>query len=127
MKKFILALLAATVATSPVLAAPGYGNDGRGRVVQQQRTVVKQNGNRIVTKKQVVVRNDNRRPQYRTWRQGQRFESRYARNYRVINSPRQYRLRDAPRGYRWVQSGNDALLVGITSGIIASVLANVIR
>jgi Ni/Co efflux regulator RcnB len=36
-------------------------------------------------------------------------------------------LRDAPRGYRWVQSGNDAVLVGITSGIIASVLAGAIR
>jgi Ni/Co efflux regulator RcnB len=126
MKKFILALLAATVATSPVLAAPDHGRDDR-RVVQTQRTIVQHNGNRTVTQKKVVVRRNDQRPSHRSWRKGERFESRYAQNYRVISKPRQYRLKDAPRGYRWVQSGNDAVLVGITSGIIASVLANVIR
>jgi Ni/Co efflux regulator RcnB len=125
MKKFILALLAATVATSPVLAAPDFGRNDT-RVVQTQRTVVQRNGNRVVTQKKIVRRAD-RRPSHHAWRKGERFESRYAQNYRVISSPRQYRLRDAPRGYRWVQSGNDAVLVGITSGLIASVLANAIR
>src|SRR5205085_398421 len=62
--------------------------------------------------------------QYRSWNRGDRFDSRRAINYRVISNPRAYRLYDAPRGYRWVQSGNDAVLIGITSGIIASVLAN---
>jgi Ni/Co efflux regulator RcnB len=124
MKKFILAALAASVAISPVAAAPGDRHDDRGRVEQNHRTVV----TKKVTQK-VVVRND-RRPQvqqHRKWQRGQRFESRYATNYRVIGNPRAYRLQDAPRGYRWVQSGNDAVLVGITSGIIASVLANMIR
>jgi Ni/Co efflux regulator RcnB len=124
-KKFILTLLAATVATSPVLAAPDYGRNDR-RVVETQRTTIRPNGDRVVIQKRVVRQND-RRAAKRAWRRGERFESRYARNYRVISNPRQYRLRDAPRGYRWVQSGNDAVLVGIASGIIASVLANVIR
>jgi len=57
----------------------------------------------------------------------QRFDSRYARNYRVISGPSRYHLRPAPRGYRWVQSGNDAVMVGITTGIIAAVLANAIN
>ncbi|GGE85170.1 RcnB family protein [Sphingomonas prati] len=122
MKKFIIALLAATIATGPVAAAPDRQNDGRGRVEQrdQRRTVVV---------KKTVVRQDRRAtPQKdRRWAKGQRFESRYARNYRVIQTPRQYRLSAAPRGYRWVQSGNDAVLIGITSGIIAAVSANVIR
>jgi Ni/Co efflux regulator RcnB len=55
---------------------------------------------------------------------GQRFDSRYARNYRVIQNPRAYRLHNAPRGYRWVQSGNDAVLVAIASGLIGAILAN---
>ena len=38
-----------------------------------------------------------------------------------------YRLYNAPRGYHWVRSGNDAVLVGITSGIIAAIMANAIR
>jgi Ni/Co efflux regulator RcnB len=125
MKKFIIAAIAASVLTTPVLAAPQNGhNDGRGRVEQSHRG----QPNRVV-KKTVIVRHDARRPQvqYRKWQKGQRFESRYASNYRVISNPRQYRLNNAPRGYRWVQSGNDAVLIGITSGIIASVLANSIR
>jgi Ni/Co efflux regulator RcnB len=32
-----------------------------------------------------------------------------------------------PRGYRWVRNGNDAVLIGITSGIVASVIAGAIR
>jgi Ni/Co efflux regulator RcnB len=116
MKKFITATVAAAVAitgmTAPAFANPGHDNrhDNRQRV--EHRTVVKK----------VVVK-----PQYRSWSKGQRFDSHYARNYRVISSPRAYRLHDAPRGYRWVQSGNDAVLIGITSGIIAAVMANTIR
>ena len=116
MKKLITATVAAAVAitgmTAPAFAYPGHDNrhDKRQRV--EHRTVVKQ----------VVVK-----PQYRSWRKGQRFDSHYARNYRVISSPRGYRLHDAPRGYRWVQSGNDAVLIGITSGIVAAIMANAIR
>jgi Ni/Co efflux regulator RcnB len=36
-------------------------------------------------------------------------------------------LRAPPRGYRYVQSGNDAVLVGVTSGIIAAIFANILR
>ena len=84
-----------------------------------------------------AAHNDNRRavtkpvakaPQVegRIWRKGERFESRYARNYRVIDNPRAYRLSDAPRGYRWVQSDNDAILVAVTSGVIGAIIGNVL-
>ena len=110
MKKFIIAALAASVLTTPVMAAPYYSQDHRGRVEQRSDHRFQQHRNT-----------------YRGWHKGERFNQREARNYRVINNYRQYRLREAPRGYRWVQSGNDAVLIGITSGIIASVFANVIR
>lgn len=110
MKKFIIAALAASVVATPVMAAPYYGHDARGRVEQR-------NDHRF----------QQRQTQYRSWHRGERFNQREARNYRVINNYRQYRLQAAPRGYRWVQSGNDAVLVAITSGIIASVLANAIH
>ena len=122
MKKIIIAALAATIATAPVLAGPRDNyNNNRGKFEQSQRQV---------TKKVVVTKQQNNRQaqkQYRKWMKGQRFDSRYAQNYRVVSNPRQYRLNTAPRGYRWVQSGNDAVLVGITSGIIASILTGVIR
>ena len=120
MKKFIIAALAASILTTPVLAAGNRGPDNRGRIEQQhQRKVVK----RVVVQRNTQIAQN----QYRNWQRGQRFESRYARNYRVISSQRQYRLITPPRGYRWIQSGNDAVLIGITSGIIASVLSGAIR
>lgn len=120
MKKFILAALAASVALSPmgasVASAQGYQQD-------RHTTVVKRNGH-------VVQRTANTRqsaPQYRNWRKGERFDRRYAQNYRQIDY-RQYRgLRAPPRGYHYVRSGNDAVLVGITSGLIAAVVAGAIR
>jgi Ni/Co efflux regulator RcnB len=110
MKKFLIAALIASTVATPVLAAPYQNNDHRGRVEQRFNH-----------------RDDHRQMQNRHWNKGERFDYRQARNYRVVSNYRQYHLRPAPRGYRWVQSGNDAVLIGITSGIIASVLAGAIR
>jgi Ni/Co efflux regulator RcnB len=75
-------------------------------------------------------RHDNHGPQqqsWKKWRKGERFDQHHARNYRQIDY-RQYRgLRAPPRGYRWVRSDNDAVLVAISTGIIASVVANAVR
>jgi Ni/Co efflux regulator RcnB len=127
MKKLILAAAAASVlAAAPAAAAPSFGQNDRGRVEQVQRgkqvRVIRDNGRRVVTR-QVVK---SRQVQTRNWRKGDRFDNRYARNYRIIQNPRAYRLYDAPRGYRWVQADNDAVLVAITSGIIGAVLGNVL-
>jgi Ni/Co efflux regulator RcnB len=124
MKKFILAALAASVAVAPAAAAPygSYNNNNRGQVVQvQKQKIVRNNGRQVVKTKQVVR---SRQVAKRNWRKGERFDSRYASNYRVIQNPRNYRLYDAPRGYRWVQSNNDAVLVAITSGIIGAVFGS---
>jgi Ni/Co efflux regulator RcnB len=124
MKTLSKILLGTAAAASVVAAAPAsaqsFGYDhGRGRV-EQVRT-------------QVVVRQDARRDfrqnrfETRRWNRGERFDSRYARNYRIIANPRAYRLQNAPRGYRWVQSGNDAVLVAVASGLIGAVLANALN
>ena len=114
MKKFILATLAATVAEA----------QGQREGYQQERhtTIVRRNGD--VVQKTVIRR---QAPHYRNWRRGERFDRHYAQNYRQIDY-RQYRgLRAPPRGYHYVRSGNDAVLVGITSGLIAAVVAGAIR
>ncbi|MDE1916618.1 MAG: RcnB family protein [Sphingomonadales bacterium] len=60
------------------------------------------------------------------FRKGQRFDRAHAWNYREIDY-RHYRgLRAPPRGYRWVRNGNDAVLVAISTGIVASVIAGAI-
>ena len=109
MKKLILAALSATVAASPVLADPRH--DDRGR--HEQRFDRHDRGHDRFGS----------RFQDRRWNRGERFDYRQARNYRIIGNPNYYHLRPAPRGYRWVQSGNDAVLIGITSGLVASMLA----
>ena len=114
MKKFVLAAVAASMLATPALAAAPQQHWGQ---PQQQRTVVV---HKQVYKPAPV--------QYRNWRKGQRFDARYARNYRQVDY-RSYhgRLRAPPRGYRYVQSGNDIVMVGIASGIIGAIFSNMIR
>lgn len=125
MKKIILALAAACVVAAPAAAAPfdRYDRGHHAQTVKQVQTVKQKRNGRVVVKTRQVVRPDRGyHAPSRRWARGQRFDSRYAHNYRVIHNPRAYRLNDAPRGYRYVQSGNDALLVGIASGLIGAVL-----
>jgi Ni/Co efflux regulator RcnB len=117
MKKLTLALAGASVALTGIAASPAsaadFGRHDRNRYEQvRTRTVVR---NRVVNRD---------RFQARRWQRGERFDRRYASNYRVISNPYYYHLRPAPRGYRWVQSGNDAVLIAITSGIIGALVAN---
>jgi Ni/Co efflux regulator RcnB len=122
MKRIALALAGASVAVAGIAATPasaaGFDRHDRNRYEQVHvRKVVK---NRYVQNRYV----QNNRFQHHRWERGQRFDRRYATNYRVISNPYYYNLRPAPRGYRWVQSGNDAVLIAITSGIIGALVAN---
>lgn len=125
-KKFLMALSATAMVASPMIASQAQAAPHRQtvRVVKQAphaRTVVKQ---RTIVKQRHTVRNDHRANQ---WRKGQRFDRRHATNYRVVNNYRDYRLSAPPRGYQWVRSGNDAVLVALTSGIIGAIIGGAIR
>ena len=117
MKKFLLSLAAASTAlAAPVAAnAADYNHHDRGRV--EQRYDRHDNGSRYHEQRYETQR-------YRDFRRGERFDSRYARNYQVISNPYAYGLRAAPYGQHWVRSGNDALLVGLVGGLIGAVVAN---
>ena len=120
MNKSIIAALVASVAVSPI-AASVVSAQGH---AQEQHTTVTTRGGKVV--KKTVVRQQ--APQYRSsWRKGERFDARQARNYRQIDYRKYRGLRAPPKGYRYVQSGNDAVLVGVTSGIIAAIVAGAIR
>ncbi|QWC56417.1 hypothetical protein F7D01_04300 [Erythrobacter sp. 3-20A1M] len=120
MKKTLIPLVAALS-----LAVPGMA---------QARDHYRDRGHHRTEVTRVVVKNDrgnhygqSRYVARRHWQRGQRFDRRYAPNYRVVNY-RDYRgLRAPPRGYQYVRSGNDVLLVGITSGIIGAVIGGLIR
>ncbi len=107
LKKLLIGAAGASLLIAPAaFAAPYYGGYDYGHLGQPAR---------VVTQTRTV--------QYDHWQRGQRFDQRQAHSYRMISNPRAYRLREAPRGYRWVQSDRDAVLVGATSGLIASVIA----
>jgi len=63
---------------------------------------------------------------WRQFRRGERFDQRRAWNYGEIDYRAYHGLRVPPRGYHWVRNGNDAVLVGITSGIVAGIVAGAI-
>ena len=127
MKKFILSAIAASMIASPMVASEASAQSYGDRYPQQRHeTVVRHQPGRTVVVDRHVTRND--RMQYRNdWRRGERFDYRRAHNYRVINNYRAYRLRTPPRGYHYVRAGNDAVLVGVTSGIIAGIIAGAFR
>ena len=127
MKKFILSAIAASMIASPMVATEASAQSYGDRYPQQRHeTVVRHQPGRTVVVDRTVTRND--RMQYRSdWRRGERFDYRRAHNYRVINNYRAYRLRTPPRGYHYVRAGNDAVLVGVTSGIIAGIIAGAFR
>ena len=121
MKKFVAAAIALSMIGTSAMAAPypSYGSGpNRGHVEQSYR----QGSAKWDNSHQRVSQN-----RYVQWKKGDRFDRHRATNYRVINSPRTYRLYNPPRGYHWVRSGNDAVLVGITSGIVAAIMANALR
>lgn len=129
MKKFIIAAIAASLVSTPVLAAPNArGSDNQNRAEQNERRPAAHGAQKHASQARTPQRPVSKQTvQKAKWQRGDRFDSRNAVNYRVIDNPRAYRLDTAPRGYRWVQSGNDAILVGIASGIIASIISNSIR
>jgi Ni/Co efflux regulator RcnB len=133
MKKFLIAALATTLVAGPIVAAAPAEAQSR-----QTERVVRQKPNGTVVVKQRTVQGSNRanmrqnvrqpvRQTYRAnWRRGERFDRAQARNYRQVSNWQQYRNRRlyAPqRGQQWVQSGNDALLISVASGVIGAVIA----
>lgn len=118
MKKIVLAALAGSLLASPFAIAPASAEPQR-REVTKVKTGP--HGRTVVTKRVVTPA----RPAWRKWNKGQRFDSRYAQNYRDVPNWQQYRgrrLYAPPRGYHWVRSGNDAVLVAITGGLIGAVI-----
>ncbi|WP_260924034.1 RcnB family protein [Novosphingobium sp. 9] len=61
------------------------------------------------------------------WKKGEKFDRKHASHYQVVDYRQHRGMKAPPRGYHYVRSGNDILLVGITSGIVASVLAGQFR
>lgn len=133
-KKLVQATVAATLVATPMVASVAEAQNGTTTTVHQKAngttTVRTVNHNpRSTVVKKTVYRGTPARVTYRRFTKGQRFDRRYAPNYAVVDY-RRYRARRLyapPRGYHWVRAGNDAVLVGITTGLVAATLAGALR
>jgi Ni/Co efflux regulator RcnB len=145
-KKIILgAVLAALVGTTGVAAAQNRGPDGRDNGRSEHRD--NRNGDKHDNKKndrhddrhdagpdrrndRVDYRHDDRGPNRgagprHDLHKGHRLPPEYRSKQYVVDNWRSHRLSAPPRGYHWVQTGADYVLVGIATGVIASlILAN---
>ena len=126
MNKLMMALAATTMAAAPLATASAEAAP-RHNVQKTVKIKKAKNGKRTVVTKRTVIQPRRAQLQNRRWARGQRFDRRYAANYRVINNPRAYGVGYAPRGYRWAQSGRDLVLFRINTGLISNVYYGRIR
>ena len=69
-------------------------------------------------------RNDrhDRYDRHHRWARGERLPAQY-RGHGYYVDYRRHHLRAPPRGYQWVRVDNQYMLVAVTSGLIASIIA----
>jgi Ni/Co efflux regulator RcnB len=59
-----------------------------------------------------------------SWRRGERLPVAYYQRPYVIADYNSYRLYSPPRGYHWVRVNHDAVLAGITTGVVFGIVNN---
>ena len=112
MKKFAITLLAATILAAPIAQArDDHRGPDRGRHIERSAP-----HHKMSPHKKVIV-------QKHRWSRGHRMSASERRRMQEVRDYRRHRLSAPPRGHRWVRIDNDFLLVGITSGIISSIIA----
>ncbi|MDI7863534.1 RcnB family protein [Rhizobiaceae bacterium n13] len=105
MKKIFAALLSASFLLSPMVASQANAGPRH------------DHSHTVIEKKKVVVTRHHR------WSKGHHLSPGERRRMAEVRDYRRHHLHAPPRGYRWVRADNDYLLVGITSGIVASIIA----
>lgn len=128
MKRLISTVLIAALMAGTAASAQPRPNDGRPGPGQTQND--RNDNNRGDNNRYDNNRNDNNRQIVRGrphWSRGDRLPAEYrgTRNSHRVSDYRAHRLRRPPRGYQWVQdNNNDFLMVAITTGLIAAIIAN---
>jgi Ni/Co efflux regulator RcnB len=97
MKKLFAVVVSAAMLVAPLAA----------QAQERHRTVT--------THKTVVVTKTH-------WTKGHRATAAERRHMAEVRDYRRYRLSAPPRGYHWVRADDKFLLIGITSGVISSVI-----
>ncbi|RUM08449.1 RcnB family protein [Rhizobium chutanense] len=104
MKQVFAALLSASFLLSPFVVSQASADDFHRPPAVEKKVIVE---------KTVV------RPH---WKKGYRINASERRRLHDVNDYHRYRLTPPPHGYRWVRADKDFLLIGVTSGVISSVI-----
>ncbi|QDK31615.1 RcnB family protein [Sphingomonas sp. IC081] len=114
MRKFTAALLAAAIVVpslaAPAMAQPGKPNQGHSNQGHSNQ------GHATPAKK--LSQTPHR------FKKGEKFDRSRASHYQTVDYRKYRNVKAPPKGYHYVRSGNDLLLVGITSGLVAAVTMN---
>jgi Ni/Co efflux regulator RcnB len=139
-KSIVSSLLAATLAFGalPVVQAQDHGPDQRDQREQRDQRGDQRGGPRDQRdqhgqdnrggpdRRAPQARDDHREgrgagPNHGFYR-GDRLPPEYRNRQYVVNNWRDHHLNAPPRGYHWVQTGNDYVLVAITTGVILQMI-----
>lgn len=122
MKRIILTAVAASMLAMPVMqaqAAPVIQMaTPQSNLVQADwkkpgdRRYDRRDDRRVIKKKQT---------QRSHWKRGQKYSN--WKRYRPVNDYHRHGLKRPARGQQWIRVGNDYLLVGVMTGIIAGIAA----
>lgn len=121
--KFTAALLAAAI-VAPGLAAPAMAQPGKPTQshASQPNNGNQGHGNQGNQGHATPAKKPSQTPH--RFKKGEKFDRNRASNYQTVDYRKYRNVKAPPKGYHYVRSGNDLLLVGITSGIIAAVTMN---
>ena len=130
MKRILTGALALTLLAGTAASAQPYGghdrNDHRDGRYEQNRYDNDRNGrdqrDRYDNDRRDSRYGDNRGQRAHRWSRGQRLPAMYRTRGHYVDY-RSHRLRQPPRGYQWVQVNDDYLMVALTTGLIAQMIA----
>lgn len=105
--------------TAPQRQAPGHRQAPAQRQAPQRQA---QHGRQDIGQRGLVQHDERGAGPDHNFHRGDRLPPEYRNRNYVVDDWRAHHLSAPPRGYHWVQSGDDYLLVAITSGIIAQLL-----
>ncbi|MGE3142002.1 MAG: RcnB family protein [Hyphomonadaceae bacterium] len=124
MKKLLVAASLAVMALSPAIASAApmqHYSQAPHASYQQTRVTYAVNGHRYEAQRGPAWRAPHNY-RHQNWRRNQRLPMEYRRV--EVRDYRAYHLPPPTRGQHWVRVDHDAILVGLTSGIIGAVIAN---
>lgn len=128
MKRLLTAAMALSLLAGTAASAQPYGDrhdnrgDNNGRYEQNRHDDNRDNNGRYEK-----GRHDNGNhygQRKHRWVRGERLSRNYYTDRTYYVDYRTHHLRQPPRGYRWVRVDNDYMLIALTSGLIASIIAS---